>query len=220
MEKARWAADNDSTETGDRSALPRTSQRAASREATRKKILATARALFLSSGMDTVSMEDVAQKAELARATIYLHFPGKPALLEALLREDWDGQTRLFERLDASAARDPAVLAGWLRRVVEGMRSARSSFALYRAVFGQSEAITALHHAHRQRLATILRKQLAGVDDGSVTPAPLAVTSLMLVAEIEHLASAAVLHWRDEEVDVAIAITAGRLADLANGKTR
>ena len=48
-------------------------------------------------------MDDIASATAVSRATVYLHFPGKPAILQALLEEDWEGQVRLFDRLDALA---------------------------------------------------------------------------------------------------------------------
>jgi len=53
----------------------------------RKTILNCARELILSQGVERVSMEDIARKAELSKATIYLYFSSKEVLLNAICEE-------------------------------------------------------------------------------------------------------------------------------------
>ena len=49
----------------------RPSKRAAYREATRRKLLAAARQMFMNQGVEAVSMDDIAEHANVSRATIY-----------------------------------------------------------------------------------------------------------------------------------------------------
>ena len=188
----------------------RPSQRAAYREATRRNILAAARNLFMTVGVDAVSMDDVAIAAEVGRATVYLHFAGKQPLLEALLLEDWERQAKLFTQLGQGKTIDCNAIAAWLRRVVEGMRRASASFALHRVALGQNEAVAGLHRAHRLRLADILRTRLLGMEaDDAILR--IRVESLMIVAEIEYLAAAAVTEWQPGEIEAAITVMTERL---------
>ncbi|MDR0487381.1 MAG: TetR/AcrR family transcriptional regulator [Treponema sp.] len=53
----------------------------------RKTILNCARELILSQGVDRVGMEDIARKAELSKATLYLYFPGKEVLFNEICEE-------------------------------------------------------------------------------------------------------------------------------------
>ena len=53
----------------------------------RKTILNCARELILSNGVQRVSMEDIARKAELSKATVYLYFPSKNILLNEICEE-------------------------------------------------------------------------------------------------------------------------------------
>lgn len=188
---------------------PRPSQRAAYREATRRNILAAARNLFMTSGVDGASMDDVAIAADVGRATVYLHFAGKQPLLEALLLEDWERQARLFAQSPNGETADGDAIATWLRRVVEGMRRASASFALHRVALGQNEAVAGLHRAHRLRLAAVLRERLLGPNDRGMIRER--IESLMIVAEIEYLAAAAVTEWQSDEIAVAITAMAERL---------
>ena len=49
-----------------------------------KRVLAAALTLFGRHGFQRTSMADIAREAGIARATLYLRFPDKPALFEAL----------------------------------------------------------------------------------------------------------------------------------------
>lgn len=48
---------------------------------TRRKIIRTAMDLFTQSGIDSVSMEQIAEKADIARGTLYNHFQVKEAII-------------------------------------------------------------------------------------------------------------------------------------------
>ncbi len=67
------------------------------REARREAILDAAERVFSSRGMDGASLEEVAQAAELGKATLYYYFPGgKKALQRAVLER---AARRFFEDL-------------------------------------------------------------------------------------------------------------------------
>ncbi len=53
----------------------------------RRTILNCARILILSQGVQNVSMEDIAKKAELSKATVYLYFSSKDILLNEICEE-------------------------------------------------------------------------------------------------------------------------------------
>jgi len=53
----------------------------------RQTILNCAKELILSQGVERVSMEDIAQKAELSKATVYLYFSGKEVLFNEICEE-------------------------------------------------------------------------------------------------------------------------------------
>ena len=53
----------------------------------RKTIINCAKELILAQGVERVSMEDIARKAELSKATLYLYFSGKDVLLNEICEE-------------------------------------------------------------------------------------------------------------------------------------
>lgn len=189
----------------------RTSLRSIQRADTRRRLLIAARTLFRTNGVESVSMEDIARGAAVGRATIYLHFPGKSALLTALLDEDWAGQLILFERLGDVDADDREALGAWLMRVVEGMRKAQDSFAIHRAAMGQNGDLVAAHHDHRRKLAVLLQKALHAGSSRPRATLEGEIEAAMIVAEIEYFATAAVMMWNQEEVAAGLSLLTERL---------
>ncbi|MFE3445313.1 TetR/AcrR family transcriptional regulator [Nocardia sp. NPDC059180] len=55
---------------------------------TRDKILRAALDWITETGVTKVSMDEIAHRARLARATLYLHFPGRQALIGAAVRAE------------------------------------------------------------------------------------------------------------------------------------
>jgi AcrR family transcriptional regulator len=53
----------------------------------RQRIVAAARAHFLSHGFRSVTMDDLAQELGISKKTLYIHFPGKHDLLGAVLAD-------------------------------------------------------------------------------------------------------------------------------------
>ena len=62
----------------EQTALKRTERK---KEATRKKIISTAIGLFNSQGYDQTTVEQIAEEADVARGTIFNHFPVKEAII-------------------------------------------------------------------------------------------------------------------------------------------
>ncbi len=158
-------------------------------------------------------MEEIATEASVSRATLYLHFPGKPSLLEALLLEDWAGQIRLFERLRAVDLSDSEQLSRWLMRVAEGMRLARDSFGIHRAALGQNPELTLKHQHHRTMLAELLLQAIAAT--GSRADLARAIEAELIVAEIEYFAIAAAIGWSADQFATALPLVTDRLRAFA-----
>jgi TetR/AcrR family transcriptional repressor of mexJK operon len=66
-------------------------------EATRRRILDTAKELFLERGFDGATTEEIARVARVSKATLYKLFPDKDALLMAIVER---GHGRVFTSLD------------------------------------------------------------------------------------------------------------------------
>jgi AcrR family transcriptional regulator len=74
------------------------SDRARAADPTAQRIVQAARAHFFSHGFRSVTMDDLAEELGISKKTLYAHFPGKIALLEAVLADKFVGaEARLTE---------------------------------------------------------------------------------------------------------------------------
>jgi len=97
----------------------------------RRTILNCARELILLQGVDRVSMDDIAQKAELSKATLYLYFSGK----EIIFNEICEEAARIFlEKFK------PILETG-----ITGVKAMKSFWNGYVSQFGKSEEIIILY---------------------------------------------------------------------------
>jgi AcrR family transcriptional regulator len=87
---------------GAKRVMPQRARKDEDKEARRRQLLEAALTLFQATSYDEVKMADVAERAELAKGTVFLYFPTKEALFLALLEEQlfaW------FNRLEQRLAR-------------------------------------------------------------------------------------------------------------------
>ncbi len=73
---------------------------------TRGRLLDAALAAFLANGYDATSLAEVTERADLGTGTLYLYFPDKRALYEAVARR---ALAALYEQWQQRAARDGTV---------------------------------------------------------------------------------------------------------------
>src|ERR1700761_9598484 len=62
-----------------------------------EQIYAAARSIFMESGYEAASMDAVAARAGVSKATIYVHFEGKRALFEAIIRRHTESLFSLMQ---------------------------------------------------------------------------------------------------------------------------
>lgn len=78
--------------------LPRVERR---RELTRKRILEIATRRFVDVGLDRVRLEDVADEADISRATLYSHFASKEEILREVIRPVLEELSRVMKEKKA-----------------------------------------------------------------------------------------------------------------------
>jgi len=91
----------------------------------RKNILNCARELILGQGVERVNMEDIAKKAELSKATVYLYFSSKEALLNEICEDTARGFLELLKKLPDSG--------------LKGMAGIKYIWRCYSELFGNSD---------------------------------------------------------------------------------
>lgn len=94
---------------------------------TRTKICQAARECFIEKGVDATSIDEIAARARVARATIYLHYTGKSAILVDLLQKVERDRVQLFAALcDIDEVNVPAIRK-WLQSYIDVVRDHRHS---------------------------------------------------------------------------------------------
>ncbi|MBM7171925.1 TetR/AcrR family transcriptional regulator [Streptomyces sp. G44] len=86
----------------------------------RERIVAAAREAFAESGPEA-SLNEIARRAGVGPGTLYRHFPARPALLTAVLKDRIDTLCGRAEELLAADSPDEA-LAEWLRALLAHAR--------------------------------------------------------------------------------------------------
>ena len=167
------------------------SRRARKKERTRREIYDAAMALFERQGFDAVTVEAICEAADVARATFFLHFPTKAALLYELS----DRVAREFA--EAGRAED-ASAADELRGLVDAMigrlvAHAGVMAAMVREFFSNPEAIQAAHARGREfpdLIEAIVRRGQArgefrrGVDPRLATAVVLSTAGAILSGNV------------------------------------
>ncbi|WP_224247473.1 TetR/AcrR family transcriptional regulator [Hyalangium gracile] len=124
-------------------ALPQRARKDEDKEARRQLILEEALALYTATSYGEVKMADVAERARLAKGTVFLYFPTKEALFLALLEDllfAWF--ETLEERLSAGEGRwTGARVARTVAESLEGQETLTRLLALLQTVLEQNVTV-------------------------------------------------------------------------------
>jgi len=93
------------------------------KELTRQRIRRAARTLFFRKGIQTVTCEDIAAEAGIARATLYLYFSNKSEILIELYNQHLYETMRIYTRLAEAKVMTLATLTRWLKDYVDEVRA-------------------------------------------------------------------------------------------------
>jgi AcrR family transcriptional regulator len=165
-----------------RSAHPDPSMRADARR-NYDRLLAAATAAFTEHGGDDVSLEEIARRAGVGIGTLYRHFPTRPALFEAVYRDQVEALGVLAGKL--IAAESPgAALTEWMRALVDFSISKRG---LSRELLGDSPFLPVCKTVIRESSnALVERAQQAGAVRADVSGGDLQRMAHGLVMAAEY----------------------------------
>ncbi len=107
-------------------------------EARPEEILEAALSEFTERGFDAARMEDIGKRAGLSKAGVYLYFPSKLALLEALIEAKVSPLAVQAQTLAQSGRDDPLAALRLLARVAAHRIADPNVFAVPRLVIGLS----------------------------------------------------------------------------------
>ena len=129
------------------------------REATRRRILAAARLLFLQQGYAATTMEQVAAGAEVSRASLFNYFPGKTALLEGL---GHDLEARILEALNHYRVKHDSPSQVLMALFTHAAQVLEQTSGLTRLIFVHATGVVGLPSVEAGFLALVEKGQSSG----------------------------------------------------------
>lgn len=109
------------------------------RQAKRQEILKAAREVFAAKGLHAATLDEVAERAEFAKGTLYCYFKSKDDLFLSMLEDEID---RFSQSLQAVLSRDTAPPEVLSRLVKAMMRSFGENMDLMRLLTQERSALT------------------------------------------------------------------------------
>ncbi|HJS81061.1 MAG TPA: TetR/AcrR family transcriptional regulator [Vitreimonas sp.] len=153
-------------------------------EARPEEILEAALAEFNERGFEAARMEDIGKRAGLSKAGVYLYFPSKMALLEALIEARVSPLATQAQTLAQAGKDDPLAALRLLARVAAHRIADPNVFAVPRLVIGLSGRFPQIAEYYRTHVvekargalealidAAIAKQQIRAVDKGAVVRA-------------------------------------------------
>lgn len=159
---------NEQPLTADDAAIRRVPQQRRSREKV-TKILETAKKLFQESGMDSVSMREIAREAGMAIATVYQYFPNK----QSIVRQIWENYTStvdaVLETELATLLEDPSseTVQRAIGRIVDNLTTSHEenpAFVEIRRCVEATPDLRELNFENTMQAAELIKKIIIGVN--------------------------------------------------------
>ncbi|HUQ61163.1 TetR/AcrR family transcriptional regulator [Lentzea sp.] len=139
----------------------------------RSRLLGTAARLFYSEGIHAVGIDRIVAEAQVTRATLYRHFPGKEDLVLAYLAEADDTIRGLVGHTADLPAADTLLAVG--RSIAQGIRGEDfRGCAFLNAVAEYPDPAHPVHRAvlsHRQWFLEVVTDLMNRVGEGPAEPA-------------------------------------------------
>ena len=149
----------------------------------RTQILDAARRLFLSKGYEATTIEDVLGAVGIAKGTLYHHFPGKEAILDAIVMRTTDA---IEERADRAARNATPPAPARFLAVVTAARAPREDIELAQQLRLSGNLrfhIMAMTEGYTRLLPILTRVVEEGVAAGELsTPDPRGSVEVILAA--------------------------------------
>jgi AcrR family transcriptional regulator len=127
-----------------------------------RRILAAARTLFLNLGYGETSMDAIARRAAVSKATLYSHFDGKDALFAALIMMEC---RHLSNQIDRRALDDPDIRHTLLRLAHDfnNLLCTGDGLTMYRIVVAEAPRFPELGRVFYDSGPTIMIDRIANV---------------------------------------------------------
>ena len=147
-----------------------------------RQILDGAREVFLASGFDGASMNDVARMAGVSKGTLYVYFDSKEALFEALIRHDRARQAEQICQFDSDDHNVGSVLQRFGTSLLQTMTSP-THIAHLRTVIGVVPKFPQIGRAFYEAGPLVAIQRLSSYFDAQVESGVLHIGDTTLAAQ-------------------------------------
>ena len=134
-------------------------------EKRKKELLKIAYDMFLTKGYENTSVDEIIEKAKIAKGTYYYHFQSKEQMLEEVIDMMIDSETKMAEQVIGMDISVPQKIV----MILTSMKPTEAEQPIKNALFQPENVL--MHHKVRQKLINILTPILSevikeGVDEG------------------------------------------------------
>lgn len=193
------------------------------KETRRDNIVNAAEEIFLSSGFNNSTIDQIAEKSEIGKGTLYLHFKSKEELLLAVYLKNLEQVERIF--LEAMNRQETGIdkIRVLSRMTLEAMGSFRKYAVLNRYIVAfatefdkESLILKELLKKRDEMFESIVQAIKLGIDDGTIKKdVPPATTALLLLMTLKGVAWTAVS--REELISQHYGVDAVDIVESAMG---
>lgn len=174
---------------------PALSRRDRERLARRRAMLDAALAVFAQKGYDGATLDEIAERAEFGKGTLYNYFPeGKESILFALLDEMFDGMAALvrahFDAVEGDGRPARAHFRDLIARLLHHFTENRETFFLLikeaqRLMLTEHDHVPSLHRRRDQAMEALEEPIARAVESGEFRPFPPVVIAHMLMGNVK-----------------------------------
>jgi AcrR family transcriptional regulator len=133
------------------------------RQRRRDSLYAAALALFIEKGYDSTTMDDIAERADVARTTVFNHFPRKLAFIDEWTARRREGASAALGGDDLADAPLPRVLTRFFTALSQNSQAGEAGRLETAALFGA--AIHMTHFIGRTPLSEMVSRLVAHARD-------------------------------------------------------
>ena len=134
-------------------------------EKRKKELLKIAYDMFLTRGYENTRVDEIIEKAQIAKGTYYYYFQSKEQMLEEVIDMMIDSETEMAEQIIATDISVPQKIVG----ILASMKPTEAEQPVKNALFQPENVL--MHYKVRQKLINVLTPLLSevikeGVDEG------------------------------------------------------
>lgn len=128
------------------------------------RIRGAARKVFYAKGFFPASVEEIAEKAGVSRATVYLYYRSKDEMLLDLMRQDLEYQLEIYAELVGVKRLGLASVRKWLQKLRGEQEERRNSLNLFWAGANLQTDIRDPVFRHHDNIIAVLGRRFPGFD--------------------------------------------------------